>query len=153
MSKFRYIAIGPGRVDGKHVQRMGMAIWLHDFLIDHQTDARGSVNYGKPISYEWIIERFPNAPALRRLQSWMSILKEEGYVEVVRLKWGRGMLVRILNQKKWPSNQAVQMPLFPPPPPLEMPVQNPVEKQWKPTPSIPRKIAVIDREKSRFKRL
>lgn len=117
MSKFRYIAIAPGRVDGKHVAQMGMAVFLHDFLIDHQTDEAGRVHYGRLITYGWIRARFKNAPPLRTLQRWMARLRQGGYIECIAVSSRHGMRVRVLNPKKWPA-RPVQASLFPPPDPL-----------------------------------
>jgi hypothetical protein len=91
---------------------MGKAVFLHDFLVDHQTDANGLVFYGKPISYGWIQRRFPGSKQ-RTLRRWLSQLREGGYVAVARRE--HGFSIRILNQKKWPT---AQLPLFPAPEPL-----------------------------------
>jgi hypothetical protein len=152
VSKFRYIAIAPGRVDGIHVERMGQAIWLHDFLIDHQTSADGRVNYGRPISYQWIVDRFANPPPVRSLQRWMSKLKFEGYISARRLSWGQGIVVRILKAKKW-STPPVQLSLFPPEDSRVKRVetvekQNGNERAFKPP-----HLAVTYRHKWRFKDL
>lgn len=114
MGKSRYIAIGPGRVDQKHVEGMGKAVYLHDFLVDHQTDADGRVNYGKPIWYGWIQRQFPGSKR-RTLQRWMARLIDGGYIAYHDCG-PRGFTVRILNQKKWPT--AGQLPLFPPAQPV-----------------------------------
>ena len=117
--KFRYIAVAPGRVDGKHVKRLGTAVFLFDFLIDHQTDPEGRVNYGKPISYPWIEERFENAPPRRTLRRWMTTLRREDYIRIRRSRYGESrMIVTIAAPKKWPA--PAQLPLFPSPEPLSI---------------------------------
>ena len=110
--KFRYIAVAPGRVDGKHVAAMGKAVFLFDFLIHHQTDAEGRVYYGKPISYPWIEERFSNPPPRRTLRRWMTTLRLEGYIKIRRPHFGDArMIVSIAAPKKWPAPR--QSELFP----------------------------------------
>jgi hypothetical protein len=110
--KFRYIAVAPGRVDGKHVDAMGKAVFLFDFLIHHQTDAEGRVYYGKPISYPWIEERFENPPPRRTLRRWMTTLRLEGYIQIRRPHFGDArMIVSICAPKKWPAPR--QFSLFP----------------------------------------
>jgi hypothetical protein len=112
----RYVAISPGRADGKHVAGMGKAVFLHDFLIDHQTDEAGRVHYGRLITYSWIRLQFKNPPPKSTLRKWMARLRAGGYVECVAVSSQHGMRVRILNQKKWPAKPA-QQSLFPPPEP------------------------------------
>jgi hypothetical protein len=129
MSKFRYVAIAPGRADGKHISAMGTAVFLHDFLIDHQTDADGRVHYGSLVSYEWIRARFKNCPPRRTLERWMARLLVAGYIEI---EHGEGFQrrIRILNQKKFPA--PAQRSLFPLPVPVPIrgggkAVEKPVE--------------------------
>lgn len=96
---------------------MGKAVFLHDFLIDHQTDEDGRVHYGRLITYAWICERFKNAPAKRTLRRWMARLRDRGYIECIAVSSKHGMRIRVLNQKKWPA-KPIQRSLFPPPDPL-----------------------------------
>jgi hypothetical protein len=112
----RYIAISPGRADGKHVDGMGKAVFLHDFLIDHQTDEAGRVHYGRLITYAWIRERFRNSPPERTLRRWMARLRNGGYIDCVAVSSKHGMRIRVLNQKKWPA-RPIQPSLFPAPEP------------------------------------
>jgi len=131
----RYVAISPGRADGRHVAGMGKAVFLHDFLIDHQTDEAGRVHYGRLITYAWIRERFRNAPPKATLRKWMARLRDGGYVECVAVCSQHGMRVRVLNQKKWPA-QPRQRSLFPPAEPRRIDCGKvggkPVEKQPSP---------------------
>ncbi|MGH9747680.1 MAG: hypothetical protein ACRD59_16415, partial [Candidatus Acidiferrales bacterium] len=112
MPKFRYVAIAPDRIEDR--KKLGPASYLHDFLVDHQTDAEGNVNYGKPFGYAWIRSRWPDAPPIRTLKRHMARLKDAGCVWTGTLGWGQGMRVRVLGSAKWPQAPA-QMALFPPP--------------------------------------
>jgi len=112
---FRYVAIAPNRIEDR--KAVGPAWSLHEFLVNHQTDARGNVNYGKPFGYEWILARWPEAPAVRSLKRHMARLKANGNVVVIVLPMGQGMIVRVLKSAKWaPQNPPAkpQLPLFPP---------------------------------------
>jgi hypothetical protein len=107
-----YIAVAPGLAEQKHVEAIGKAEMLFLFLVHHQRDADGTVNYGKPISYGWIQRRFAGTKR-RTLARWMERLRAGGYISTTRT--GHGFLVRILHQKKFPPRQ---LPLFPAPDPL-----------------------------------
>lgn len=131
MSKFRFIAVSQQRIEQK--AGLGAAIYLHEFLTDHQTSADGWVFYGKEFGYAWIRARWLAAPPLRTLKRHMAKLKELRLVEVHRMLRG-GMRVRLLQSVKFASPvppPAVQLPLF-----LRSvatirgrrPVENPVDK-------------------------
>jgi hypothetical protein len=122
---FRYVAIDPARADGRHITAIGKAAGLYDFLINHQTDSEGWVNYGKLISYSWIRARLPNSQPARTLRRWMARLRAGGYAEVLASRSEHGMYIRILDQTKFPK---VQLPLFPLPKPLRFAGAKPVEK-------------------------
>lgn|SRR5487761_179160 len=114
MSKFRYVAIAPDRIEQR--QKLGAASYLHDFLVDHQTDAGGKVNYGKPFSYAWIRAHWANAPPIRTLKWQMAKLKNLGHVRKRRAPFG-GMIVTMLGSVKWSQVEAppaTQIPLFAP---------------------------------------
>jgi hypothetical protein len=149
-SKFRYVAIDPARADGKHIRAIGKAAGLFDFLIDHQTDSEGWVQYGKLISYSWIEARLPNFPGRRTLERWMARLRDGGYVEVFASRPEHGMYVRIVNQFKFPK---VQLPLFPQPKPLSITSgkagANPVEIDRHGSTNLPTKVAAASRQKWR----
>lgn len=104
MSEHRYIAEDPALVNGIHIRRMGMAIWLLKFLLMKQTAPDGSVYYGKPITYRWIFQQIPNCVPERTLRLWMASLRVNGYVHVETVPYG-GMKVKILNSRKWPTTQ------------------------------------------------
>jgi hypothetical protein len=110
--KPQYVSVAPGIADQKHVEALGKAETLFLFLVHYQRDSDGVVNYGKPITYDWIRERFPGAK-LRTLQRWMDRLREGGYIETANM--GHGFLVRITHQKKFPVRQ---LSLYPQPEPF-----------------------------------
>jgi hypothetical protein len=131
---------------------MGKAVFLHDFLIDHQTNEEGRVHYGRLITYAWISERFENAPPLRTLQRWMARLRDRGYIECVAVSSQHGMRVRVLNQKKWPA-KPMQPSLFPPPEPVQFSSgkvgEKAVEKPSSSSTTLPPKVAGPSRQKWR----
>jgi hypothetical protein len=128
--KFRYVAIDPAR--SSLARELGKASYLDEFLTHCQTDARGRVNYGRPITYKWICGRMKISVCRKTLQRWMGRLQDLARVEVVAAPGG--MRVRILNQKKWPSS--AQLSLFPAPAPRCIssgkPCAKPAEKLWGP---------------------
>lgn len=112
--------VQPGRVEKR--KSIGPASYLEDFLVDHQTDAKGNVYYGKPFGYAWIRSHWGGAdvPPTRTLQRHMARLKSLGRVWVERVPWGAGMRVRVLNSAKWQEARATQLPLFPAPAPVSI---------------------------------
>lgn len=117
MPNFRYVAIQPGRIEQK--QKLGPASYLHDFLVDQQTDAQGRVNYGRPFGYAWIVSRWASAPTIRTLKRHMARLKRLGHIEVKLMRFNHGMTVRVLGSAKWApqaAEAAQQFPLFAPAP-------------------------------------
>jgi hypothetical protein len=124
--KFRYVAISPLRIKDK--TRLGPAIYLHEFLVDHQTDAKGNVNYGKPFCYAWIRSHWKEAPTTRTLKRYMRRLKDSGHVWVVKAGLSSGMRVRVLGSAKWPQ-QPAQIGLFPAPEAVSISSGKAVEKQ------------------------
>jgi hypothetical protein len=142
VGKFRYVAVQPDRAALR--KKIKTASFLQDVLTDCQTDARGYVNYGRPISYAWIRSRWPgnpdDRPCVRTLKYHMADLKRARLVEVRKVAFGGGMVVRMLGSAKWQEERAalaVQLPLFAPRIApfrgVEKPVDNPVEKQCKST--------------------
>jgi hypothetical protein len=118
VSKFRYVAIQPGRIE--HKKEIGAASYLHDFLVDHQTDREGNVNYGKPFGYAWIRSRWPGRPpCLRSLKYNMATLKQLGLVSIRMMPLNQGMCVRVVGSAKWSPQPAIvtapdpQFSLFP----------------------------------------
>jgi len=152
-SNFRYVAIQPTRLGDR--KKLKTASYLHDFLVDHQTDASGRVNYGRPFGYAWIRANWPgnpdDRPPARTLQRHMATLKSHGLVEVRVLGFGAGMMVRLIGSAKWQQEAAApaqQIPLFVPPP-VSIRSEKPVEKQRNSTVSQyhkPPSLAVVGRQ-------
>jgi hypothetical protein len=136
----RFVAICPERLGDR--KKIKAASYLHDFLVDHQTDASGRVNYGRPFGYAWVRAHWPgnpdDRPPVRTLHRHMATLKAAGKVEARVLGFGGGMIVRVIGSAKWRKEMqplAVQLPLLTPPP-IRFPqsaVDNPVEKPRKST--------------------
>jgi hypothetical protein len=105
MFEHDYIPLGIDLIDGVHIRRIGMAIWLLMFLVKKQTSSDGLVNYGRPITYRWIFDLIPHSPPERTLRLWMAALRVNGYIAVERLPYGQGIRVRIINSRKWPKTQ------------------------------------------------
>jgi hypothetical protein len=133
--KSRFIAVSPDRIERKLT--LGPAIYLHEFLTDHQTSADGWVFYGKEFGYAWIRARWLAAPPLRTLKRHMATLKELRLVDIHRTLRG-GMRVRMLDSVKFATPippPAVQLPLLlPPVAPIRSgrPVEKAVENQCNP---------------------
>lgn len=158
VSKFRFVAVQPTRIGDR--KKLKAASYLLDFLTDHQTDASGLVNYGRPFGYAWIRAHWhgnpDDRPPIRTLERHMRLLKTAGYIETRTLGFGGGMIVRLRSSAKWQNQTdepAEQMPLF-----TVLPVQirnvKPVEKRQISTVSnfhIPPNMAVVDRQKWRRK--
>lgn len=161
VSPFRFVAIPPSRIGDR--KKLKTASYLHDFLVDHQTDATGMVHYGRPISYAWVRAHWPGnpdeRPPVRTLQRHMAALKRAGTVHVRVLGFGAGMVVRVLGSAKWQNVVPVppqQLSLFAAPPIQisECPVENPVKKQRKSSVSqnhTPPNMAVVGRQMWRRK--
>lgn len=102
-SKFRFIAVSQDRIGLK--KKLGAAIYLHEFLTDHQTDAAGWVNYGRPFGYAWICARWPGDwqehPSARTLQRHMAKLKSLDLAEVHLEPFNSGMRVRLRRSVKF----------------------------------------------------
>lgn len=104
MSDRPYVPLDPRLLDGAHMRRMGMSVYLLAFFIHKQTDPGGSVYYGRAITYRWIRDSIRNCPPERTLQMWLSTLRTNGYIEVSHERGG-GMRVRIIDSQKWPTAQ------------------------------------------------
>lgn len=100
---FRFVPVAPERA-GK-LRALKSASFLHDFLIQHQTSRDGLVNYGRAISYRWILAKWPgddeHRPNVRTLKRYMQKLKNLGFVQTRVLPFGHGMIVRLLVSAKW----------------------------------------------------
>ena len=133
MTQFRFVAVQPSRVGQK--KQIGPASFLHDLLVDNQTDASGRVFYGHAFGYAWLLARWPgnpdDRPTVRTLKRHMARLKRLGRVEVRVIGFGGGMVVRLLGSAKWQNElppPAVQLPFLAPAvtPMRRTPVENPV---------------------------
>lgn len=124
---------------GALLRALGPAIYLHDFLVQRQTNARGWVNRGQPINYEWIRENWPGAwetrPSIRTLKRWMARLKDAGEVEVRLERFNAAMRVRLARSVKFAPDERrapEQLALLGGPVAfprrVEKAVENPVEK-------------------------
>ena len=90
------IEIKNNLLDPKHIERMGIAVWLYMFFIDKMTSINeegiGKVLGGKPIRYEDDVK-----PELgiseRSYQRWMGDLKTGGYINVTRTPYGLSVSV------------------------------------------------------------
>ena len=128
MSPTRYVPISPGRAGAWRA--LGRASFLHDVLVDRQTDAGGLVFYGRAITYEWIREHWPDddPPSIPTLHRHMARLKRMGVVQVWKDGMRGGMRIRLVSSVKWPGMPpapAVQLNLFTPAPiPIRRGVEN-----------------------------
>jgi hypothetical protein len=85
--------------EAQHYARMGAAVWLYGWLVlrqTHQTGEIGHVLGGAPIAYREIEEE--TGFNRRTLESWMRVLRREGYIETRSLPGG--IAIRILKAKK-----------------------------------------------------
>jgi hypothetical protein len=125
--KFPYSGVTTDVNDGKHIAGMKMARGLYEKLVEKQTHPDGRVFYGRPIGYALIRKWIPNPPPERTLRHWIARLRENRYIATRRVPY-EGIIITILRPKKWARRQ---LSLFPPPEPVEIPVQKPVGKLWK----------------------
>jgi len=91
-----------GVFEKKHRDKMGTAIWLFGWLCSRQTKANGLVHGGTLFTYEMIAADMDETP--RRVERWLWKLREEGYISVKHGLYKK-LVIRILNQKKFPSRQ------------------------------------------------
>jgi hypothetical protein len=95
------IGVRAGLVDVKHMERMGMSLWLFLWAVRSQTsktrDGWGVVLYGRPVTYEHIHSEtgFP----VRTVRRWMDMLTEGGYLRTEREP--HGMKIYIAKEKKF----------------------------------------------------
>ena len=85
--------------EAQHYARMGAAVWLYGWLVlrqTHQTGEIGHVLGGAPIAYREIEEE--TGFNRRTLETWMRVLRREGYIETHSLPGG--IAIRILKAKK-----------------------------------------------------
>ena len=94
MGKSFVIGLVNGILDGKHVERIGPALWLYCWLIDKQTKKDGRVLGGRPITSQEIMKDL--GVTQDRIVDWTKRL--EGYVETKRTP--RGLIFTVKNPKK-----------------------------------------------------
>ena len=77
-------------LDPKHIESMGVAVWLYMFFIDKMTsiseEGIGKVLGGKPIKYEEVKAEL--GLSQRTYNRWVSILSKEGYLNMTRTPYG-----------------------------------------------------------------
>ncbi len=89
--------------ESRHYARMGAAVWLYGWLVLRQTHQSAGVGYvlgGAPVTYREIEEE--TGFNRRTLETWMRVLRREGYIETQTLPGGVG--IRILRAKKHRPN-------------------------------------------------
>jgi len=96
----RNIGVRNSLLDPQHIERMGQAVWLYLWLIDHQTNSRGIVLGGKGLTYKEILP----GVAERTVQLWMRRLTTGGYIELKHTIYHR-MVISITKAKKFPQQQ------------------------------------------------
>jgi hypothetical protein len=97
-----YITIKNGLLDPKHVAGVSEAVWLFLWLIDkmtiinHETGV-GKVLGGRPVTFEADIEPVLGVSS-RTYNRWVKILKDGGYINVVRTPYG--LVFEVFNSSK-----------------------------------------------------
>jgi hypothetical protein len=108
LRKSHDIGLKPGILDRKHIDAMGMSVWLYAWIILHQTQTTGFVHGGAVITYALIQEEL-DVPC-RTLRRWMKTLQRGGYIEVTYSAYKR-MRIRVEKSKKFNHRQhAIQFP-------------------------------------------
>lgn len=95
-----YVKVYTGLLEGKHVKKIGEALWLLLELINrttHEIDGRGIVLNGGRIEDAELAKRFN----IHRntVTNWREKLVEGGYITARRTKWGYSYTV--LKSKKY----------------------------------------------------
>lgn len=137
------IGLQHGLISKKHIDSMGMSIWLYAWCIWRQTKRNGLVLGGSPLTYSRI-ERDLGCPR-RTVQRWLKALQVGGYIEVTYLSFKR-LKIRILKPKKHGTKQ---MPL-----PMEQCARSgayPTAECAKSGASVPPKVAHIHAKSGAFK--
>jgi len=96
----RNIGVRNGIVDAEHIKKMGQAIWLYLWLVDHQTNSRGVVLGGKGLTYKEILP----GVSKRTVELWMRRLSVGGYIEVKHTIYSR-LVISVTKAKKFPQQQ------------------------------------------------
>jgi hypothetical protein len=78
-----WIGLKGGLLDAKHVDRMGMSVWLFAYLILRQTAlnqaGEGIVSYGRPLTLERISSDMKGVPK-GTIRRWIARLRRERYI-------------------------------------------------------------------------
>src|SRR5437588_8954273 len=91
-----YITVSTGLLKNGHPKRMGNAVWLFLWLLDHMTSQDGLVLGGKPVQYT-DINKDLELP-LRTYRRWINLLKQENYISVKTAPYG--LIITIKKPKK-----------------------------------------------------
>lgn len=96
------IEIKNNLLDPKHVEKMGMAVWLYMFLIDKMTsvaeDGRGLVLGGRPLKYSEVKKEL--GISQNTYTRWVDKLLSYPYIEITRTPYG--LVFRVLKaHKRW----------------------------------------------------
>ena len=87
-------------LEKKHVEKMGIAIWLYMWLVDHMTsiteEGIGNVLGGKPIKYEEVESEL--GISQDTYTRWIEKLSKYPYIETIRTPYG--ITFRVLKAHK-----------------------------------------------------
>lgn len=74
----------------KHIENMGVAVWLYMWCLDKMTSINeqgvGKILGGKPIKYEEVAREL--GISLRTYRRWISLLSNSGYINIKRTPYG-----------------------------------------------------------------
>lgn len=77
-------------LDAKHIERMGVAVWLYMWCIDKMTsideEGVGKILGGKPIKFEEVGSEL--GISMRTYRRWISLLENSGYINVKTAPYG-----------------------------------------------------------------
>jgi len=77
-------------LEKKHIESMGIAVWMYMWCIDKMTsiseDGIGKVLGGKPIRFKEIGDEL--GISIRTYQRWSAVLSEHGYINTLRTPYG-----------------------------------------------------------------
>lgn len=96
------IEIKNNLLEPKHIEKMGMAVWLYMFLIDKMTsvaeDGRGLVLGGRPLKFEEIKKEL--GISQNTYTRWVDKLLTYPYIEITRTPYG--LVFKVLKaHKRW----------------------------------------------------
>lgn len=91
------IGLRSGLLDQRHMDAMGMSVWLYMWLIRKATKNKGGVSLvlgGRPIKHDDCADMF----TLRTYKRYIEILRQAGYIETKRTAYG--LIITITKGKK-----------------------------------------------------